>query len=132
MLLIIAFLEWSEFLFAKNMISRWWWHTPFINPSTWRQRLADFCELEDSLVHRVSFRTANTTQRDSVLKDKTKNTVHFCTDANVYRITLKKECSLVFKNSFIIRHESFLSLNIYNIYVCIYIYIIYIHVYNQV
>ena len=85
-------MEWSDFFFAKkNTISRWWWCTPFI-PGVGRQRQADLCELEDILVHRVSSRTANTTQRDSVLKNK--KYIHH-TDANVHYITLKEESSLV-------------------------------------
>ena len=34
-----------------------WWHTPLI-PALGRQRLADLCEFEVSLVYRGSYRTA--------------------------------------------------------------------------
>jgi hypothetical protein len=38
----------------------------------WRQRQAELCELETSLVYRVSSRTARATQKDYVSKNKTK------------------------------------------------------------
>ena len=43
------------------------------NPSTWRQRQVDICELEASLVYRVSSRIVKATQRNPVSKNKNKN-----------------------------------------------------------
>jgi hypothetical protein len=40
------------------------------NPSTERQRQADLCEFEVSLVYRMSSRTARATQRNPVLKNQ--------------------------------------------------------------
>ena len=45
----------------------WWWHRPLISARR-RQRQADLCELEVSLVYRVSSRTARATQRNPVSK----------------------------------------------------------------
>ena len=42
-----------------------WWRTPLI-PALGKQRQEDLCEFEDSLVYRVSFRTARATQRNPV------------------------------------------------------------------
>lgn len=39
-------------------------------PASRRQRQVDFCELEASMVYRVSSRTTRTTQRNLVLKKK--------------------------------------------------------------
>jgi hypothetical protein len=39
-------------------------------PALWRQRQADFCVLEASLVYRVSSRTARAIQRNPVSKKK--------------------------------------------------------------
>jgi hypothetical protein len=40
------------------------------NPSTWEAEAGGFLEFEDSLVYRVSCRTARATQRNPVLKNK--------------------------------------------------------------
>lgn len=37
-----------------------------------KQKKVDFCELKASIVYRVSFRTAKATERNSILKNKTK------------------------------------------------------------
>ena len=43
------------------------------NPALWRQRQADFCELEASLVYRVSFRTGpKATEKLCLEKEKKK------------------------------------------------------------
>jgi len=42
-------------------------------PALWRQRQADLCKFEASLVYRVSSRTARDTQRNPVLKNKKQN-----------------------------------------------------------
>ena len=47
----------------KNSIKWVWWHTPLITPALRRQRWADLCEFETSLIYRVSSRTAKATQR---------------------------------------------------------------------
>lgn len=44
-----------------------WWHTPSI-PALWRQRQEELCELETSLVYRVSSRTTRLLHRDPVWK----------------------------------------------------------------
>jgi hypothetical protein len=46
-----------------------WWCTPFI-PALGRQRQADLCEFDASLVYKVSFRTARATQRNPVYKNQ--------------------------------------------------------------
>ena len=43
-------------------------------PGLWRQRQAELCELGASLVYRVSFRTARTTQRNPVSIPHTSHT----------------------------------------------------------
>ena len=49
-----------------------WWRTPLF-PALGRQRQADLCEFEASLVYRASSRTTwAVTQRNPVLKNKTK------------------------------------------------------------
>jgi hypothetical protein len=48
-----------------------WYHTPLI-PALRRQRQEDLCECEDSLVYRVSSRTANATQRNPLFKTTNK------------------------------------------------------------
>jgi len=44
-----------------------------LNPNTGRQRQADLCEFEASLVYRVSSRTARDTQRNPVSKQTNKD-----------------------------------------------------------
>jgi capsid protein len=53
------------------MSHSWWWHIPLI-PALGRESQVDLCEFEASLVYRVSSRTARATQRNPVLKNKTK------------------------------------------------------------
>ena len=48
-----------------------WWHTPLI-PALGRLRYVDFCQFKDSLVFRVSSRTAKDTQRTCLKKPKIK------------------------------------------------------------
>ena len=49
---------------------RWlWWRMPLF-PGLGRQRQADLCEFEASLVYRMSSRTARTTQRNQLKKQK--------------------------------------------------------------
>jgi hypothetical protein len=47
-----------------------WWCTPLF-PAQGRQRQADICELEVSLVDRENSRTARATQRNPILENKT-------------------------------------------------------------
>lgn len=49
--------------------TRWWWHTPFV-PALRRQKQADVCKSEDSLLYRVSAMIARTAQRNTVLEKK--------------------------------------------------------------
>ena len=42
-------------------------------PALWRQRQADLCEFEASLVYRVGSRIARATQKSCVLKTKQKS-----------------------------------------------------------
>jgi hypothetical protein len=42
-------------------------------PSTWRQRLVDLCEFEDSLIYRVRSRKTRSTQRKPVSRIKQTN-----------------------------------------------------------
>ena len=46
-----------------------WWRTP-LTPERRRQKQAELCELEDSLVYRASSGTARATQRNPVLKNE--------------------------------------------------------------
>ena len=53
----------------KRFIAGQWWHRPLI-PALRRQRWVGLCEFKASLVYRASLRTAKTTQRNSVSKNK--------------------------------------------------------------
>jgi hypothetical protein len=52
---------------------RQWWLMPLI-PAFMRQRQADFCKFEASLVYRPSSRPARATQRNPVSKNKKQKT----------------------------------------------------------
>jgi hypothetical protein len=55
---------------------------PSVIPALGRQRQADLCELQASLIHRVSSKAARATQRNPVSKTKTKpkQTKDLCLD----------------------------------------------------
>jgi hypothetical protein len=46
------------------------------NPSTWEAEAGEFLEFQDSLVYRVSSRTARAIQRNPVSKNQKKNLFH--------------------------------------------------------
>ena len=50
----------------------WWWGHAFHPSTPGRQRQTDLCEFKDSMIYRVSFRTAQDTQRNPFFKNKTK------------------------------------------------------------
>ena len=73
-----------------------WW---VFKPSTWRQRQVNLCELETSLVYRVSSRTTKTvTQRNPVLKKQKQNTKNFG-DGEHFRKTPNIETSGFYMNA---------------------------------
>jgi hypothetical protein len=55
----------NSWLIRIGKSARQWWHMPLI-PALGRQRQADLCEFEASLVYRVSSRTARDIQRNPV------------------------------------------------------------------
>ena len=55
----------------RSKLAGQWYHTPLI-PALGRQKLADLCEFEASLVYRSSSRTARATLRNLILKRKKK------------------------------------------------------------
>ena len=72
----IKHLNWKKIEFYKRKRSfsqAGMAHT--FNPSTWRQRQADLCEFEVSLVYRVSSRTVRDTQRNAVSKQTNKQRI---------------------------------------------------------
>jgi len=56
----------------KNNTLRQWWFTP-LTPALRRQRLADLCEFEASLVYRGSSRTAKAIQTKPCLENPNRN-----------------------------------------------------------
>jgi hypothetical protein len=42
----------------ENFLKDWEWWLTLLIPALWRQMQVDLCELQDSLVYRVSSRTA--------------------------------------------------------------------------
>ena len=63
-------------IYTKNKVSsRAVWHTP-LTPALERQRQADLCEFEGSLVYRVSSRTVRASQRNPVLRKPTNKQKH--------------------------------------------------------
>ena len=56
----------------KNGLSAGSWWSILLIPALRRQRQEDLCDFKASLVYRVSSRTARTTQRNTVSKNKTR------------------------------------------------------------
>jgi hypothetical protein len=54
-----------------KIIERWWWYVPLIL-ALGSHRQMDLCEFKVSLLYRVSSKTAKTTQRNPVWKNKNK------------------------------------------------------------
>ena len=60
-----------------------------------RQRQTDLCEFKDSMIYRVSFRTAQDTQRNPFFKNKTKQHKKKRQEKEKRRRSKKKNCNLV-------------------------------------